>query len=63
MAVEHILALVTFIIVVLGLSLALPIGSRERARASDGGATGAWADNSSSDCGAGDGGGCDGGGD
>jgi hypothetical protein len=65
MAVEHILGLVGFIVIVLALSLLLPIGSR-RAGASnrgDGGASagGSFGD-SGGDCSAADGGG-DGGGD
>ena len=67
MAVEHILGLVTFIVIILALSLLLPTGSPRwrRSRASDAGAatTGAWfADSGGNDCGADGGGGCDGGG-
>jgi hypothetical protein len=67
MAVELILGLVTFIVIVLALSLLLPTDSQRwrRSRASDAGsgATGAWfADGGGSDCGADGGGGCDGGG-
>ena len=58
MAIEHILALVAFIVVVLTLSLLLPTKSRGyRTDGGDGGASAGWFSDSSAD-----GGGCDGGG-
>jgi hypothetical protein len=68
MSVEHILALVAFIVIVLTLSLLLPTNT-QKPRAAGGseagtGATGAWlADGGGSACAADGGGGCDGGGD
>ena len=62
MAIEHILALVAFVVIVLTLSLLLPTKSRgyRTHGGGDGGASAGWFGDGG-DCGA-DGGGCDGGG-
>ena len=63
MAIEHILALVAFIVIVLALSLLLPTKPRGRygaAGSSDGGADARWLSDGA-DCGSADGGGGDGG--
>jgi hypothetical protein len=58
MAIEHILGLVTFVVIVLTLSLLLPIKQRPSGRydGGDGGSTG-WTGDRGGDCGGGDGGG------
>jgi hypothetical protein len=62
MAIEHILGLVVFIVIVLTLSLVLPTGTRPKNQP-DGGGDGAsstgWFADGGGDCGGGDGGGGD----